>query len=143
VIVPAQESPAGLRRVVALGEAFLGHLERRVFPGGCFFATVSVQLAARPGRARDRVMDLQRVWQGQFVEAVREAVAAGELPTDVDVEQLVFEVTAMLLRANLTWILTSDAAGLARARTGIRNVLNRAAVTGGRRKPAVKRARGR
>src|SRR5262245_35869162 len=38
VVVPAQESPAGLGRVRALAEAFLGHLERRVFPGGCFFA---------------------------------------------------------------------------------------------------------
>src|SRR5213080_3785144 len=56
VLAPAGESPGGLARVRALGEAFLGHLERRVFPGGCFFAAVSVQLASRPGRPRDRVM---------------------------------------------------------------------------------------
>src|SRR3954463_1083534 len=48
VLGPAGESPAGLGRVLALSEAFLGHLERRVFPGGCFIATVAVQLASRP-----------------------------------------------------------------------------------------------
>src|SRR5580765_4479853 len=38
VVEPASGSPGGLARVLALCEAFLGHLERRVFPGGCFIA---------------------------------------------------------------------------------------------------------
>src|SRR4051794_17552708 len=70
VLGPAGESPAGLGRVWALAEAFLGHLERRVFPGGCFFATVAAQLASRPGRPRDRVMELQKGWLEQFAEAL-------------------------------------------------------------------------
>src|SRR6516164_6508003 len=36
VVNPLNGSPGGLARVRALSEAFLGHLERRVFPGGCF-----------------------------------------------------------------------------------------------------------
>src|SRR5262245_57719158 len=78
VLGPAGESPGGLGRVRALSEAFLQHLERRVFPGGCFFATVSAQLAACPGRARDRVMEVQQRWLGQFTEALGQAVAGGE-----------------------------------------------------------------
>src|SRR5271167_3525005 len=70
VLSPAGESPGGLSRVRALSEAFFGHLERRVFPGGCFFATVSVQLASRPGRPHDRVMALQKGWLEQFAEAL-------------------------------------------------------------------------
>ena len=62
VLAPVSGSPGGLARVRALSEAFLGHLQRRVFPGGCFFATVSAQLASRPGRARDRVMEVQQRW---------------------------------------------------------------------------------
>src|SRR4051812_8305260 len=92
VLGPAGESPTGLGRVWALAEAFLGHLERRVFPGGCFFATVATQLASRPGRPRDRVTDMLRMWEAQFVDALGEAVRAGELPGDADVDQLVFEV---------------------------------------------------
>ena len=108
VLGPAGESPGGLGRVLALSEAFLGHLERRVFPGGCFFATVSVQLASRPGRPRDRVMELQQRWLEQFAEALGQAVAGGELPRDTDIDQLVFEITAMLVRANFTWVVTGD-----------------------------------
>jgi len=128
VLGPAGESPGGLGRVRALSEAFFGHLERRVFPGGCFFATVSVQLASRPGRPRDRVMELQKRWVEQFAEALGQAVAGGELPRDTDIDQLVFEITAMLVRANFAWVVAGETRVLEQARTGIRHVLER--VTG-------------
>lgn len=127
VLGPAGESPGGLSRVLALSEAFLGHLERRVFPGGCFFATVSVQLASRPGRPRDRVMALQKRWLEQFAEALGQAVAGGELPRDTDIDQVVFEITAMQVRANFAWIGTGETSVLEQARTGIRHVLERVA----------------
>jgi AcrR family transcriptional regulator len=127
VLVPAGGSSPGLARVQALSEAFLSHLKRRVFPGGCFFATVSVQLASYPGRPRDRVMALQARWLGQFALALGQAVVAGELPHGTDVDQLVFEVTAMLVRANFAWIATGEPRVLDQARTGIRHVLERAA----------------
>jgi AcrR family transcriptional regulator len=125
VLAPASKSPGGLQRVLALSEAFLRHLERRVFPGGCFFATVAAQLASHPGRARDRVMEVQQRWLAQFVEALGQAVKGGELPRDVNVDQLVFEITAMMVRANFAWIVTGDQRVLDQARVGIRNVLDR------------------
>jgi AcrR family transcriptional regulator len=127
VLGPAGESPGGLPRVLALSEAFLRHLERRVFPGGCFFATVSVQLASRPGRPHDRVMALQQRWLDQFAEALGQAVAGGELPRDTDIDQLVFEITAMLVRANFSWVVTGEPRVLEQARIGIRRVLERVA----------------
>jgi AcrR family transcriptional regulator len=125
VLGPAGESPGGLSRVLALSEAFLRHLERRVFPGGCFFATVSVQLASRPGRPRDRVMELQKRWVEQFAEALSQAVAGGELPRDTDIDQMVFEITAMMVRANFSWIVTGDTRVLEQTRIGIQHVLER------------------
>ena len=72
VIRHVPESPRGTARVMALAEAFLQHLARRVYPGGCFFATVGAQLAARPSRARDRVAQLQASWIAQFISALRQ-----------------------------------------------------------------------
>jgi AcrR family transcriptional regulator len=132
VLATAGESPGGLGRVWALCEAFLGHLERRVFPGGCFFATVSAQLASRPGRPRDRVMEAQAHWLGQFAAALGQAVDAGELPRGADVGQLVFEITAMLVRANFAWIVTGNPQVLEQARTGIRHSLEHAGWNPGR-----------
>lgn len=135
VLEPAAKSPGGLSRVLALSEAFFGHLERRVFSGGCFIATVSAQLASRPGRPRDRVMELQVRWITQFAEALGQAVAGGELPPGTDINQAVFEITAMLIRANFAWVMAGETNSLEQARIGIRHVLERIAApieSGGR-----------
>jgi AcrR family transcriptional regulator len=126
VLRPASDSSGGIARVIALSEAFLGHLERRVFPGGCFFATVSVQIASSPGRPRDRIMQFIREWQAQFTDALRQARDSGELPRGADIDQLAFEVTAMLVRANFTWVVSEEPHVLDQARIGIKNSLDRA-----------------
>ncbi len=132
VIRSVPESPRGLARVGALTEAFLGHLSRRVFPGGCFFATVAAQLAPHPGRTRDRIMHMHQEWAGQFIGALCQARDAGELPRNADLEQLVFEITAMMFRANFAWIVTEDERVLAQARLGVMHVLQRAAAGSGK-----------
>jgi AcrR family transcriptional regulator len=125
VIRRVPDSVCGAARVIALSEAFFQHLARRVFPGGCFFATVAAQLAPRPGRARDRVSKLQEEWVGQFIAALRQACDAGEIQSNADLDQLAFEITAMLFRANFAWIMTEDERVLNQARVGIRGVLGR------------------
>jgi AcrR family transcriptional regulator len=127
VIRRVPESVRGADRVKALSEAFLQHLARRVYPGGCFFATVAAQLAPRPSRARDRVSRLQEEWVGQFIAALRQACDDGEIQADADLDQLAFEITAMLFRANFAWIMTVDERVLDQARVGIRGVLSRVA----------------
>jgi hypothetical protein len=88
---------------------------------------VAAQLASQPGRARDRIMQLQAIWSAQFIVALRQAREAGELPRDADVNQLVLEITAMMFRANFAWIVTEDERVLDQARVGVKNVLARAA----------------
>ncbi len=124
VLEPAGKSPGGLARVRALAGAFLEHLDRHVFPGGCFFASVVTQLASRPGRPRDRAAGMLREWEGKFVEAVGDAIRAGDLPRAAEVDQLVFEITAMLARANFAWVQTGDPSVLKQARVGIEHVLD-------------------
>lgn len=128
------ESPRGLARVTVLTEVFLQHLIRRTFPGGCFFATVATQLAAHPGRARDRIMELQTAWVSQFVTALGQARDAGEIAGDVELDQLSFEIMAMMFRANFDWVITEDERVLDRARVGVKNVLDRVA-KGSRKRP--------
>ena len=127
VIRNVPDSTRGFARVTALSEAFFQHLAKRVFPAGCFFATVAAQLAPRPGRTRDRVMELQGAWIAQFLTALQQARDDGELAPDANLEQLVFEITAMMFRSNFAWILTEDERALNLARVGIQNVLSRVA----------------
>ena len=53
VIGPALTASEGVPQIVALCDAFFDHLERRRFPGGCFFAgasTRTIWLGLNPGR---------------------------------------------------------------------------------------------
>src|SRR5512134_233284 len=64
VVEPAAQYPDGLPRLHATCERFLSHVERGVFPGGCFFASVVAELDTRPGRPHDRVVQIARSWMG-------------------------------------------------------------------------------
>ena len=44
-----------LEQVEPLCEQFLSHVERRVFPGGCFFASAAAELDTHPGAVRERI----------------------------------------------------------------------------------------
>jgi AcrR family transcriptional regulator len=126
VLAPALEVE-GLRRVEVLCERFLSHVDRKVFPGGCFFASVAAELDTRPGRVRDRVVETLRAWMTLIEEALAEAQARGEIAPSVDRAQLTFEINAMLAEANGLYLLYDDSGCLDMARRGIVDRLERAA----------------
>jgi AcrR family transcriptional regulator len=116
----------GLARVEALCERFLSHVQRGVFPGGCFFASAAAELDTRPGRVRDRVVTVLRDWTRLIEDAFRVAVERGELDSSADPAQLTFEVNAMLAEANGLWLLGGDPAVFDMARRAIDDRLERA-----------------
>jgi AcrR family transcriptional regulator len=120
VFVPALDAPRGVRRLHAACEAFLSHIERRVFPGGCFFAVAAADVGTRPGAVRDAVAAQQRDWTELLERLAREAMDAGEFEPGVDAAQLAFELNAVLVSASTTFILQNDAAVFERARTAVR-----------------------
>jgi AcrR family transcriptional regulator len=119
VLRPALAAPAGLTRLLAACDAFLSHVERRVFPGGCFFAAAAAEVGTGDGPVRDAVADQQRQWLDLLERLAREAQSRGELDRDEDSAQLAFELNALLVAANTSFILQGDPAALARARTAI------------------------
>ena len=128
VLRPAAGAAAGLQQLRAVVDSFLAHLERRVFPGGCFFAAVAMELDTRPGRARDRVVEVQENWLSLLKQCFLDAQAKGEIDSAADVAQAVFETEAALLAANLLFVLTKDLTPLTRARQAVEHVLARLGV---------------
>jgi AcrR family transcriptional regulator len=126
VLRPALSAPKGLQRLLAACDAFLSHVERRVFPGGCFFAAAAAEVGTRPGPARDSVAAQQRDWLTLLERLAREAEQLGELDSGADPAQLAFELNALLVAANTGYILQSDPAVLGRARDAIRQRLQSA-----------------
>jgi AcrR family transcriptional regulator len=128
VLQPALAAHAGCRRLRALVDSFLGHLERHVFPGGCFFAAVAMELDTRPGPARDCVAEVQNHWLSLLRQCFLDAQTIGEIDPGADVSQVLFETQAMLLGANVNFVMTNELAPLTQARRGVENVLARLVV---------------
>ena len=119
VIAPAR-AHVGILRLEALGDHFLSYLERKVFPGGCFFAAAQAEFDTHSGRVREKLREAHRGWLGYLEHQVREAQAAGEIADGEDPEQLVFELKALLSMANSVFMLHGDPTALERARRAYR-----------------------
>jgi AcrR family transcriptional regulator len=127
VLKPGLSAPAGIGRLWALCEAHLSYLERKVFPGGCFFEAAAAEFDSRPGPVRDAVMEGVRYWAGSLARATREAQAVGEVDPKADPEQLAWELGCLLSGANGSHVIDGDGVGFERARRAIRDRLQRVA----------------
>jgi AcrR family transcriptional regulator len=127
IVEPAQAIVDPLERLQALCEGFLSYLERRVFPGGCFFASAAAELDTHPGPVKDEIASVQEHWLNQLQQLIREAQSGGSLDATEDPTQLAFELEAYLLMGNNTFVLNNDPTALRQARTAIRSRLGRQA----------------
>jgi len=130
VVEPALGAPTGLERLRMLSDRFLAHVEGRVFPGGCFFASVAAELDTHPGPVRDRAIRLTDEWFRQLVAAVRDAQAEGTLDPAEDPDDLAFEINAYLLLANAQFVVSQESTPIDRARRAVERRLAQAAPAG-------------
>jgi AcrR family transcriptional regulator len=116
VVEPALAAPPGLSQLVALCEAFFEHLERRTFPGGCFFAGAALEMGTRPGPVKEAVA----AFQTEFVELIKgfaaTAIEQGELPAGEDPGRLAFELNGIILASDTNFVLHDNPAVLDMAR---------------------------
>jgi AcrR family transcriptional regulator len=127
VVEPTQAIVDPLERLRELCEKFLSYVERRVFPGGCFFASTAAEFDTRPGPVRDKIAEVQQGWNELLQQLIRDAQAAGSLDVAQDPLQLTFEIYAFLLWGNTAFVADNDAGHLRRAHVAITNRLSLAA----------------
>lgn len=108
VIQPALTARPGLGQLTAACEAFFSYVERRVFPGGCFFAATALEMGTRPGPVKDRLAAIQSDFTGLLRSFAATAVEQGELSSDENPEWLAFELHAILLGADTKFVLNDD-----------------------------------
>ena len=127
VVAPTAGIEDPLERLRALCASFFSHLERRVFQGGCFFASVEAEFDTHPGPVRDRIAAIQRGWSMRLQQLVTEAQERGELRADEDPAQLAFELNAYMLMGNTSFVLYDDSGFLHRAAEAVNHRLEAAA----------------
>jgi AcrR family transcriptional regulator len=114
---PAIAAPKGMPRLWGLLEKWLVLVEKRVFPGGCFFSAASFEFDSRRGAVRDRIAAIMHEWIAAITRAVYEAQKAGHLDPKVDPTRLAFEIHAVAMGAHWASQLLDDRHAYSRART--------------------------
>jgi AcrR family transcriptional regulator len=127
VLQPALAAEKGVARLFAVTDAYLDHLQRRTYPGGCFFSAVSLEMGTRPGRVRDRIAMFQNNFRDLVKHFAEQAMERGELDADEDPEQLAFEINGIILAADTAFVLHDDPGVLDVARRVVRRRLQRRA----------------
>ena len=123
VIEPALAAAPGLGQLFAVCDAYLDHLARRTFPGGCFFAGAVLEMGTRPGPVKERIAAFQSSFTALIRGFIVTAIDQHELPADEDPEALTFELNGIILAANSRFVLSDDPRVLDMARSLLRRRL--------------------
>jgi AcrR family transcriptional regulator len=125
VVGPAlANTEPGRGRLMALCEGYLNYVERRIFPGGCFFVSAAAEVGGRPGRVHDEVARVQSQWRELLLEEAHNAVERREVREGTDAGQLAFELGVILAGTDIVSVLHDDLAVVVRARSAIETRLS-------------------
>ena len=119
VVRPALAQPEGMPRLWALCDRWLGHVEARIFAGGCFFTAASFEFDSRSGPVRDRIAGAMRTWLDVLSEAVERAQKSGHLKPGVDPRQFAIEMYSLAIGSHWGHGLFGDRKAFANGRSMI------------------------
>lgn len=96
VLLPALGAPRGLPRLRAIFDRWL---ERTAIEAarGCIWISGAAEYDDRPGAVREELVAMVRSWHRELSRAIQQAVDAGDLPGDLDVQELVFQLYGVIL----------------------------------------------
>ncbi len=124
VVRPALQSPRGVARLRTLFESWLAWSEA-FEEGGCLFVAASSELDDQPGPVRDRLVRDERDWLELIATIAATAVSEGEFSSELDVEQVAYELHAITLNHQHSSRLMQDPRSLERARRAFDSLVER------------------
>lgn len=130
VVAPAMAAPAGLPRLRALVEAWLGWSTRAGLRGGCPIAAALFELDDLEGEVRAHVVRLEGRWRGLLAELTRQAAALGDFRADLDIDQFVWELCGVYLSHHASRRFLRDPAADDRAKSAFAALIQRASPPG-------------
>jgi len=123
VIDPALRAEPGVPQLLAFCDAYFDHLERRTFPGGCFFAGAALEMGTHRGLVQEKVAQFHSGFVHLIREFVRAGVTLGQLPKDEDPAGLALELNGTLLAADTSFVMYDDPSVLDLGRAVVRRRL--------------------
>lgn len=123
VFFPAIKLARGLPRLEAMFENWLDRIVFVEIPNGCVFVSGAVEFDDKEGPVRERMVAVNRAWQGEMRKAALQAIEVGHLKPGTDPGQLVFELYGVMLSLHHDARLLRDARAVERARLSFKRTI--------------------
>lgn len=123
VFLPSILEPRGLPRLQAMFERWLEQVTVEIRKG-CIYISGAVEYDDRPGIIRDELVLMIEAWRAALKKCVQQAVQAGDLREDIDVEQLVFEMSGLIMGVHQDARLLGRQDSIRRARLGFERIID-------------------
>jgi AcrR family transcriptional regulator len=127
VVAPAMKVEEGLPRLKVLVANWLGWAQRAGLPGGCPVAAGLFEFDDIEGPVRNKIQEMESEWRGLLTKIVKQVVSLGHFRRDLDVNQFVWELSAIYLGHHAAHRFLRSADADRRAQTAFRALLERAA----------------
>jgi AcrR family transcriptional regulator len=140
VFLPILQVERGLPRLRQL----FGNWTKRTsaeIDSGCLYISGAAEFDDRPGPVRDALASMVKTWLMAVHRTVVQARDEGHLASDMDAEQMVFELHGLILALQYEARFLRSSKSLARTHKGFENILQRygAQIAVAERKPSSKR----
>ncbi len=96
VLVPALNEKRGLPRFSKIVANWLRRTAEEA-TRGCIWISGASEYDDRPGAVRTELVGMVNSWQKELTRAIVQTVEIGDLPSDTDVSELVFEIYGIVL----------------------------------------------
>jgi AcrR family transcriptional regulator len=133
VVAPAMKIDQGLPRLKAVVSNWFGWAQRAGLPGGCPVAAGLFEFDDVEGAVRNKILAMEGAWRRLLNKLVREAIECGDLDRGLDIDQFVWELSAIYLGHHAAHRFLRSADADRRAQTAFAALLKRA--TPGSKRP--------
>lgn len=123
VLLPALKERRGLPRLRAIFERWV---ELTVIEAarGCIWISGATEYDDRPGAVREELVAMVRSWQRELARAIQQAVETGDLPADLDPQDLLFQLYGLILVLHHDGRLLNSPDAVARARRSFERLID-------------------
>jgi len=127
IVEPALLYPPGLERLRAIMNRWFGWTTKAGLEGGCPGAAGFFEYDDLPtdNPVRQRLLSIDEMWRTFLLATTREAVESGELRTDLDLEQFVWELVGLYFNHHVSYRFCRDPRANDRAHQALEGLITR------------------
>ena len=122
VFFPSVQETRGIARLKSMYARWIKRVSVEI-ASGCIYISGAVEYDDRPGPIREELVAMVRAWQGALLRCVQQAIEIGDLKSDTDASQMVYEMYGLILALHHDARFLRMPGSVDRARTGFERLI--------------------